>query len=64
MDSTASTRVAALFEAVLLAPMLRPLVQGLGIAGDYELTVLAQDLAQRDGHGFAAALAEQLHVTP
>lgn len=53
-----------MLEAVLLAPMLRPLLAGVGFAGDYELTLLAQNIAQHDGSGFGAALARQLRVAP
>ncbi len=52
-----------MFETVLLVPMLRPLIAG-GFAGDYELTLLAQNIAERDRGGFAAVLARQLRIAP
>ena len=51
-----------MFEALLFAPMLRPLLAGAGFAGGYEVSLLAQDLAERDS-GFAAILAAQLRGT-
>jgi hypothetical protein len=53
-----------MFETVLLAPMLRPLVAGVGFAGDYELTLLAQEIAEHDTGGFASVLARQLRIAP
>ena len=64
MDSASATRAAVMIESVLLAPMLRPLIAGAGFAGDYELTLLAGEIAERDKAGFAAVLARQLDVEP
>jgi hypothetical protein len=64
VDSIVVSRAGVLFEAVLLAPMLRPLVSGAGFSGDYELTLLAQEIAARDTSGFAAVLAKQLGIAP
>ena len=52
-----------MFEAVLLQPLLRPLIRGIGFADGYELTLLAQGVAERDT-AFAALLAHQLGVAP
>jgi hypothetical protein len=51
-----------MLEAMLLTPILRPLISGIGVAGDYELSLLAEDIAQRDG-GFTALLARHLGKT-
>jgi hypothetical protein len=51
-------------EAVLIAPMLRPLFAGIGFAGGYEVTLLAQEVAAADKSGFAFALARQLQGAP
>ena len=42
-----------MFEAMLLAPLLRPLTAGAGMLGDYELEEFAGAIAQRDRSGFA-----------
>lgn len=62
MDSVAAHRAGAMFEAMLLAPVLRPLVAGAGMLGDYELDVFAGAIAQRDRSGFAEAIAERLEA--
>ena len=64
MDSASATRAAAMFESILLAPLLRPLVAGAGFAGDYEVSLLAGEIADRDASGFASALARQLDMSP
>jgi hypothetical protein len=53
-----------MFESVLLAPMLRPLLSGAGFAGGYELTLLAQAIAAHDTNGFASVLARQFGIAP
>ena len=53
-------RAAALIEAMLLAPVLRPMIEGAGMVGDYELDLLAQEIARHDHRGFAALIAAQL----
>ncbi|MBV8066980.1 MAG: hypothetical protein JO113_03305 [Candidatus Eremiobacteraeota bacterium] len=60
MDSVNARQAGELFEAMLLAPMLRPLIAGCGALGDYELDLLAREVARRDGHGFAALIAAKL----
>jgi hypothetical protein len=64
VDSVVPSRAAVMFETVLLAPMLRPLVVGVGCAGDYELTLLTQEIAEHDSSGFTSALARQLRGVP
>lgn len=63
MDSVAARRAGELIEAMLLAPVLRPLIAGAGMLGDYELDLLAQEIAQRDARGFAALIASRLQST-
>lgn len=60
MDSAAAHRIGAVLEGMLLAPMLRPMVADAGIAGDYELDLLAQQIARQDSHGFASLVADRL----
>jgi len=59
VDSVTTRRAGELFEAMLLAPILRPLIAGAGTLGDYELDLLARDIARRD-QSFAALIAAQL----
>jgi hypothetical protein len=49
-----------MMEAMLLAPILRPMIAGAGTLGDYELDLLASEVARRDERGFATLLASQL----
>jgi hypothetical protein len=49
-----------MLESVLLVPVLRPLIAGAGMLGDYELELLAQEIARSDGEGLAALIASQL----
>jgi hypothetical protein len=51
-----------MLEAVLLAPVLRPMIAGAagGMLGDYELDLLAREIAHRDGGRFAALIAAGL----
>jgi hypothetical protein len=49
-----------MLESILLAPVLRPLIGGAGMLGDYELELLAQEIARSDGAGFAALIASRL----
>ncbi|MBV8196888.1 MAG: hypothetical protein JO263_02025 [Candidatus Eremiobacteraeota bacterium] len=59
MDSVAAHRAAEMFESVLLAPVLRPLISGTGLLGDYELDALAREVAARDDM-FARLIARRL----
>jgi hypothetical protein len=52
-----------MIEAMLLAPMLRPMVAGVNALGDYELDLLASDMALHDGTGFASLIARCLERT-
>ncbi|HEX4012303.1 MAG TPA: hypothetical protein VHX17_00280 [Candidatus Cybelea sp.] len=60
MDSIAARRAGEMFEAMLLAPVLRPLCTGAGTLGDYELDLLAHEVARSDRRGFAALVAARL----
>ena len=63
MDSVTARHAAELFEALLLAPVLRPMIADAGTLGDYELDSLAREIARRDQR-FAALLAERLENAP
>lgn len=60
MDSGTARRAGELIEAMLLAPVLRPMIDGAGMLGDYELDLLAHDIARHDDRGFAALIAAHL----
>jgi hypothetical protein len=60
MDSVAARRAGEMLEAMLFVPMLRPMIAGAGTLGDYELDLLAQEIARHDRAGFAALIATQL----
>ena len=64
VDSVTARRAGELFEVMLLAPMLRPMIAGDGILGDYELDLLAQQIARRDAGGFASLIAARLEGAP
>jgi hypothetical protein len=64
MDSVAARRAGEMLESILLAPVLRPLIAGAGMLGDYELELLAQEIARSDGEGFAALIASRLESAP
>jgi hypothetical protein len=59
VDSVTARHAGELFEAMLLAPILRPMLAGAGTLGDYELDLLARDVARRD-RIFPALVAAQL----
>jgi hypothetical protein len=63
VDSVTARRAGELFEAMLLMPILRPMVAGAGMLGDYELDLLANEMARHDGNGFAAFVAASLERT-
>ncbi len=63
VDSVAALRAGQMFEAMLLVPVLRPLVDGEPVLGDYELDRLAQEIAARDRGGFAALIAAGLRAS-
>lgn len=52
------------FEAMMLAPMLRPMLQGADALGEYGLGLLARGIAARDVHGFAALVAAGFEHRP
>jgi hypothetical protein len=64
VDSIAARRAGELIEAMLLAPILRPMIAGAGTLGDYELDLLAREIARHDERGFAALLASRLEISP
>jgi hypothetical protein len=59
VDSVTARRAGELVETMLLAPILRPMIAGAGTLGDYELDLLARDVARHDST-FASLIAEQL----
>lgn len=64
MDSVIAQRAGQMIEAMLLAPMLRPIIAGMSVLGDYELDLLAGEIARRDGRGFAQLIARRLEGAP
>ncbi|MBV9232986.1 MAG: hypothetical protein JO030_02995 [Candidatus Eremiobacteraeota bacterium] len=48
-----------MFESVLLTPVLRPMISGAGLLGDYELDTLAREIAAHDDI-FARLVARRL----
>lgn len=59
-----AVRAGIAFEAMLLEPVLRPLLGALGDLGGYGIDVLARDLASHDRSGFAALIDAALERTP
>lgn len=45
---------------MLLVPILRPMIAGTGLLGDYELDILSREIAARDQHGFSELIASRL----
>jgi hypothetical protein len=64
VDSVTARRAGELMEAMLLAPILRPMVAGIGMLGDYELDLLASEIARRDASGFATLVSSRLESAP
>jgi hypothetical protein len=62
VDSVTARRAGELIEATLLAPILRPMIAGAGTLGDYELDLLATEIARHDDRGFAALIASRLEA--
>jgi hypothetical protein len=60
VDSVTARRAGELIEAMLLAPILRPMIAGAGTLGDYELDLLAREIARNDRDGFAALVGARL----
>jgi hypothetical protein len=60
VDSAAAFGVGVALEAMLLTPMLRPMMASGDALGEYGLDLMARGIAARDVHGFAAVLATQL----
>lgn len=53
-----------MLEAMLLAPILRPMIAGVGTLGDYELDILARDIAAHDANGFVGLVSSRLESAP
>jgi hypothetical protein len=62
VDSAAAFDVGVALEAMLLTPMLRPMMAGDDTLGEYGLDLIARGIAARDIHGFSAVLASQLEA--
>jgi hypothetical protein len=60
VDSVTAHKAGEMLEALLLAPVLRPMIDGAGVLGDYELDLAAREMAHRDHSGFAASIAAAL----
>jgi hypothetical protein len=60
VDSVTARRAGEVIEALLLVPILRPMVAGIPALGDYELDLLAREISHHDGRGFAALIAARL----
>ena len=60
VDSVTARRAGEMLESTLLVPILRPMIAGVGTLGDYELDLLAREIAKHDARGFAALVAARL----
>jgi hypothetical protein len=60
VDSVTAQRAGEFLEALLLAPIMRPMIAGAGMLGDYELDLVAREVAHHDHRGFAALITAQL----
>jgi hypothetical protein len=60
VDSSTALRAGEMLEAMLLAPILRPMIAGDEMLGEYELDLVAREIAERDSHGFASLVAASL----
>jgi hypothetical protein len=57
VDSVSARYAGEMIEAMLLAPVLRPMIAGADMLGDYELDLLARSIAQNDDRGLGALIA-------
>ena len=64
MDSVTARHAGEAIEALLLTPILRPMIAGIGTLGDYELDLLAREMARHDSRGFASLIAVRLERMP
>jgi hypothetical protein len=64
VDSVSARQIGVAFEAMLLAPMLQPIVQGADAIGEYGIDLLARSIAGGDAHGFAALVAVRFEALP
>ena len=60
VDSATASGVATSLEAMLLAPMFRPLFAGCDVLGEYGIGEVARAVARDDTGGFAARLKAAL----
>jgi hypothetical protein len=58
VDSAERLRAAQAFEAMLLVPLLRPMLPASDAFGEYGLSIVARDIASHDRSGFAGMLAD------
>jgi hypothetical protein len=57
VDSADARSVGVALEAMLLTPMLQPLVTGMDAIGTYGLGAIARELAEADSNRFAALVS-------
>ncbi len=55
-----AARAGSALEAVLLEPVLQPLIAALGEFGGYGLNLLAREIAAKDGSAFARLVGTAL----
>jgi hypothetical protein len=60
VDSVTARLAGEMLESMLLVPILRPMIAGVATLGDYELDLLAREIAKHDARGFAALVAARL----
>jgi hypothetical protein len=60
VDSVTARRAGELIETMLLAPILRPIVADAPMLGDYEVDLLAREMAHHDASAFATLIAARL----
>lgn len=63
MDNATVLRAGSMLEALFLEPMLRPMLAGVDALGEYELDLLAREIAERDTRGFGALIAARMAQT-
>ena len=49
---------------MLLAPVLRPMIGSEAMLGEYELDMIAGEIARHDARGFAGLIASRLERAP
>jgi hypothetical protein len=58
VNSAEGLRAGQAFEAMLLVPLLRPMLPRSDAFGEYGLGIVARDIARLDHSGFARVLAD------